>query len=424
VDQLIERAWPLAEHYEYSAEIGMIIRSIAPGWWSEFEKQDALAEALSTQAAGFRFLEFLEANIETEEDFQILKEMTEQAFAKAASRLKVELIATNNFLDNDLKRFKDQPEKSWNNNFLKTNRVMVFSAKKEILNLTSRPELVEFGEKITKNYQKIETESLEIKNLYKTHSKFYLDGLSQLVNNFNGVWLTPATFIDQYSLKSSLSSAGTIYYSAEKLLKEFEETREKNLGLCLVSSWSHHAERSRALGGCVINNLAVASNMILNNYKLRAKRIAILDIDAHHGNGNQEIFYKEDRVLTISIHQKGPFFPGTGSEIHRGEGIGLNKNINLEVENNWLKKASEAVNHLKRFHPEIIFIELSGDAHKDDPISSLQATDEDYFKLGEMISQINCPVVAEIGAASNFYSLASAVSSFSEGFSSSIKEAP
>ncbi len=424
MDQLIENAWPLTEHYEYSAEIGMIIRSIAPGWWAEFDKQEDLAEALSSQAAGFRFLEFLEANIETEKDFHVLKEMISLAFAKAASRLKTELIATNNFLDSDLKRFKNHRERPWTKEIKKENGVFVFSPKKDDLDLSTRPDLVEFAEKITSSYPKINTESLEIKNLYKTHSKFYLDGLDQLTTEFDGVWLTPETIINQDSLKSSLASAGSIYYGAETLLRDFQNERKRGLGLCLVSSWSHHAERSRAVGSCIVNNLAVASNMILNNYKLRAKKIAILDIDAHHGNGSQEIFYKTDQVLTISIHQKGPFFPGTGSELHRGEGAGLNKNINLEVTSNWLEKATEAIGHLKRFHPEIILIELSGDASKEDPISNLNVTDEDYFRLGEMISEINCPVIAEVGAASNFYSLASAVSSFVSGFSSSSREEP
>lgn len=416
IKKTVERIWPLTEHYEYSAEVGMILRTTNPGWWAEFAKVNKKAKALSPQLAGFAFLEFLEGEIEKKEDFDLLLEEIEKALKTSATRLKVELLAAEKFLEKDIGRIKNFSEEEFSEEIGPEKGVLFFRSKKEVEG--PRNDLVVFSEKITKNYPEIETSPLREKDLYKTHSKFYIDGIKEAEERFSGAFFAPDTQVTKGSLQRALNASGCLYQASEAVLKKHEETKRADLALCLVESWSHHAEQNRGSGTCLVNNIAVCANMVLGNYKNRANKVAVLDLDAHHGNGLQEIFYKNELVLTASIHQEAPFFPGSGSEHHRGEGPGLNLNINSEIgpKDIWISEVEKIIRKIELFHPDLILIELSGDALVEDPISEIEASDADFEQVGYKLSQMNVPAVAEIGAASNFYSLASAVSSFTRGW--------
>lgn len=415
--KVIKSIWPLTEHYEYSAEIGLIIRSTKPGWWEEFEKTDPKSKALSPQAAGFRFLEFLEQSTETDQDFELITNEIISALEKSATRLRVEIEATFNFLQNDLARLKDYTPPEWGEKIDPKRGVRCFQPKEQFLKESSREDLISFAKTITQEYKKEETDPLKTKDLYKTHSSFYIKGIEDIEDNFGSAWMGPETLVSLGSLDQSLASAGAVWDASYSVLKNFEDGMESELALVTVSSWSHHAESSRAGGGCIVNNLAVAANMVLNTYKLRARKVAIIDLDAHHGNGTQQIFYKNRDVLTVSIHQKAPFFPGSGSPLHRGEGSALNSNLNIEVENSWGEAAEKGLRAIEMFRPDIILIELSGDACYSDPISNLQAGRDDFYNIGEKLARLNRPIVAEIGASTNLYSLTLATHSLVEGWS-------
>jgi acetoin utilization deacetylase AcuC-like enzyme len=172
--------------------------------------------------------------------------------------------------------------------------------------------------------------------------------------------------------------------------------------LCRPSG--HHARADRATGFCYINNTAVAAQ------RLRSKfgKVAILDVDAHHGDGTQQIFYRRDDVLTISVHADPsdyyPFF--TGYEDERGNGPGEGFNLNLPLAHGTggaamkaaVERAGEAIS---KFGADALVIALGYDAHKDDPIGVLKLEASDFGTIGAQVKAMGLPtlVVQEGGYA-------------------------
>ena len=151
----------------------------------------------------------------------------------------------------------------------------------------------------------------------------------------------------------------------------------------------HHAKPSRASGFCVYDDPAVAIGWLL---ELGAERIAYVDVDVHHGDGVQAIFYGDPRVLTISIHQSGnTLFPGTGSIAERGAGeaIGTAVNIPLQpytTDEAWLTAFRELVPPMVRaFAPEVLVTQLGCDTHVTDPLAQLQLTTRAYRETARML---------------------------------------
>lgn len=178
------------------------------------------------------------------------------------------------------------------------------------------------------------------------------------------------TYMNEYSYKAAIKAAGGIIDLAGKVAD-----REFKNGIVLARPPGHHATRSRAMGFCLFNTIALgARSFMLRN---RSNRAAIVDIDVHHGNGTQWIFYNDPAVLYISTHQY-PHYPGSGSVNETGEGEGKGTTINIPFPaftgDKGYQKASEQViiPALKRFHPEFLFVSVGFDAHGEDPLSSIQ----------------------------------------------------
>ncbi|MGC9096980.1 MAG: acetoin utilization protein AcuC [Infirmifilum sp.] len=164
----------------------------------------------------------------------------------------------------------------------------------------------------------------------------------------------------------------------------------------------HHARRRAAGGFCVFNDLAVAALWLRSQ---GVGRIAIVDIDAHHGDGTQQILYSED-VLKISVHGYGyGFYPGTGWIDELGDGQGLCKNINIPVPlgsgDDVFKLALEEiiVPQLEHYKPEFLIIQAGVDGHDGDPLTDLRFTENSYIRFAESISSIarNIPVLVTGG---------------------------
>ncbi|MEO0794885.1 MAG: histone deacetylase [Verrucomicrobiota bacterium] len=150
----------------------------------------------------------------------------------------------------------------------------------------------------------------------------------------------------------------------------------------------HHAEVAEAMGFCLFNNIAIAARYAQQAYDL--KRVAIIDIDVHHGNGTQAIFYEDPSVLFVSFHQF-PFYPGTGSSIERGRGLGDGATLNIpltagakfdEYESAW---HDQVLPKLLSFEPEMILISAGFDAHKDDPLANMLLKTSDFLQLTRLI---------------------------------------
>ena len=144
----------------------------------------------------------------------------------------------------------------------------------------------------------------------------------------------------------------------------------------------HHAESDRAMGFCLFNNVAVAAAALAD----RGERVAIVDWDVHHGNGTQQIFYDDPRVLYVSTHQS-PLYPGTGLLDETGGESAPFSNLNLPMppgtRGDVFRRAFDEVVApvIERFDPTWLFVSAGFDAHRNDPLASLQLTSADYADL-------------------------------------------
>jgi len=182
-----------------------------------------------------------------------------------------------------------------------------------------------------------------------------------------------------------------------------------------ISGGLHHAAPTHASGFCIFNDPAIAIKYFLE----RGMRVAYVDVDAHHGDGVQDVFYGDDRVLTISIHESGRFlFPGTGfvSESGTGEGVGYSVNIPLypyTEDEPYLWAFREVAPPLVRaFAPDVLVTQLGIDSYHSDPITHLQLTSRGYVEVIREFAKLGLPWLAlggggyDIGAVARCWTLA------------------
>jgi acetoin utilization protein AcuC len=168
-----------------------------------------------------------------------------------------------------------------------------------------------------------------------------------------------------------------------------------------ISGGLHHAHRSQASGFCIYNDCAVAIKKLLGHFK----RVAYIDIDVHHGDGVQWLFYDYTDVLTISIHESGrTLFPGTGF----CDEIGSSKtNINIPLcakttGDIWLKTFTRIVpKAIEHFDPEVIVLQMGSDAHFLDPLGHLEVTAQEWLASVQIVSKLGLPIVALGGGGYN-----------------------
>jgi len=171
----------------------------------------------------------------------------------------------------------------------------------------------------------------------------------------------------------------------------------------------HHATPTRVMGFCYFNNMAIASARFLADCPL--KRIAILDIDCHHGNGTEDFALGRDRILYVSLHQS-PLYPGTGLESPMNC-------VNFPLppftgEAPYMAALESACDRIREFNPELLGVSAGFDTYEEDPLTQLKLKVSSYRKMGRMISRISCPmfIVLEGGYAEK---LSSCVLQFIEG---------
>ena len=157
----------------------------------------------------------------------------------------------------------------------------------------------------------------------------------------------------------------------------------------------HHAALDMYGGYCFFNNAALAAQTLLDK---GAKRIAILDVDFHHGNGTQDIFYKRDDVLFVSLHGRPedefPHFLGYSDEVGKGKGEGYNLNLPMPkgtTFETWRKALHQAMKRITEYAPDAIIISLGTDTFEEDPISSFKLKSEDFYTYGQDLAQLNLP---------------------------------
>lgn len=169
-----------------------------------------------------------------------------------------------------------------------------------------------------------------------------------------------------------------------------------NAVLSLAGGW-HHAHRAKASGFCYLNDAVIAINWL----RERGRRVVYLDLDAHHGDGVQEGFYDDNRVLTISLHESGVyFFPGTGFEHETGTGKGQGYTVNLPLlahtdDPLYMRAFDEIVYPLlAAFNPDIIVAQIGADAFRTDPLTRLEITTHSYAYIMRKLQALKIPWVA------------------------------
>jgi acetoin utilization deacetylase AcuC-like enzyme len=172
---------------------------------------------------------------------------------------------------------------------------------------------------------------------------------------------------------------------------------EKTHAFALCRPPGHHASRECAGGYCYLNNTAIAAQYLLDS---GAKKVAVLDVDYHHGNGTQSIFYERNDVLTISLHadpsDEYPYFLGYDDEQGEGRGHGFNINYPLPAGTKWPAYAEalqDALANIRRFAADGFVVALGLDTFADDPTTRFGLQTADYRKMGEAISSIGRPVL-------------------------------
>ena len=183
------------------------------------------------------------------------------------------------------------------------------------------------------------------------------------------------------SKNAILRSCGAGIAAADDLMNKNERV------FCAVRPPGHHAETVRANGFCFINNIAVTARYLQKKYKIN--KVAIIDFDVHHGNGTQEIFYKDPTVVYASSHEV-PLFPGTGAEDEKGVGNIFNATLKAGTKGKEFIKIFESkiLKQVDKFKPEVILISAGFDAHINDPLANIKLESKDFFEITKKIVEI------------------------------------
>jgi acetoin utilization deacetylase AcuC-like enzyme len=163
-------------------------------------------------------------------------------------------------------------------------------------------------------------------------------------------------------------------------------------GFAFVRPPGHHAERDRAMGFCLFNNVALAAAHLRAAHRL--ERVLVVDWDVHHGNGTQHAFYDDPRVLFVSSHQY-PFYPGTGAarEVGAGEGEGFTLNLPFPAgygDAQYVQAFVDVVEPVaRRFQPEFVLVSAGFDAHRRDPLAGMDVTEVGFARLARLLLQVS-----------------------------------
>jgi acetoin utilization deacetylase AcuC-like enzyme len=214
--------------------------------------------------------------------------------------------------------------------------------------------------------------------IQRVHDARYIAMLDRAAESGGG-YLDPDTYITPLSMLAARTAAGAVVEGVDRVLGG-----RANHVLAIIRPPGHHAEHARAMGYCLINNIAVG---LMAARARGIRRIGVLDFDVHHGNGTQHSFENDAEVFYASTHQH-PYYPGTGSSGERGA-HGTVLNIPLARGSGdavflgaWEKKIGPA---LAAFRPELLLVSAGFDAHEDDDQAGLEVTTGGYRKLAELI---------------------------------------
>lgn len=223
---------------------------------------------------------------------------------------------------------------------------------------------------------------VDVELLRRVHNARYVE-LVAAMSARGGGYLDPDTYLVQATYDAARLAAG----GGVELVRQVLSGEIRN-GIGLLRPPGHHAVRSRGMGFCIFNNIAVAAQAALDEYGLQ--RVLIFDWDVHHGNGTQDIFYDSPNVLFMSMHQY-PHYPGTGDMREMGAGAGTGYTVNMPLpvgvgDQGFDRLLTEVVTPIaERFGPELILVSAGYDAHWRDPLAGLHLTLGGYWRLARTL---------------------------------------
>jgi len=238
------------------------------------------------------------------------------------------------------------------------------------------------GEQLWDFLEHIEAVDAKDGDLLLSHSQELLDNLHKNSPEAGEplYHVDPDTYMNEHTLGAALKSAGAGTMAVDLVMQ-----KKIDNAFCSVRPPGHHAERNEAMGFCFFNNIAVAAAYALEKYSL--DRVAIIDFDVHHGNGTEEIFHNDPRVLICSSYEH-PMYPYSGCESIPGHIVNSQLSpgstgveFRQAVEKEWLPE-------LEAFKPEFVFISAGFDAHKEDVMAELQFSDSDYLWVSQKIKEV------------------------------------
>jgi acetoin utilization deacetylase AcuC-like enzyme len=221
---------------------------------------------------------------------------------------------------------------------------------------------------------------VDLELLSRVHDRAYIERVAAICRRGGG-YLDGDTYLVGVTYEAALLAAG----GAAELTRAVLRGDAQN-GIALVRPPGHHATRSRGMGFCIFNNVAVAAQAAIDEFDLQ--RVLIFDWDVHHGNGTQDIFYDSPHILFMSTHQY-PHYPGTGDWRETGEGPGAGHTVNMPLpagvgDQGFARLLSEVVRPMAlRFQPELILVSAGYDAHWRDPLAGLHLSLAGFWQLSQ-----------------------------------------
>ena len=226
----------------------------------------------------------------------------------------------------------------------------------------------------------------DIKTISLIHPKRYIEQIFLNIPKSGLIGVEKELYADTMLCHNSknaiLRSCGAGIAAVDELMSKNERI------FCATRPPGHHAETTKAMGFCFLNNVAIAARYLQSKYKVN--KIAIIDFDVHHGNGTQEIFYNDESVLYASSHEF-PLFPGTGSEEEKGVGNIFNAPLKTGMKGTEFLKIfdQKILKPIDNFKPEIILISAGFDAHRRDPLANINLESEDFYEITKRIVDLS-----------------------------------
>lgn len=228
--------------------------------------------------------------------------------------------------------------------------------------------------------QFLEAPEATLEQLALAHDKDYIEWICSIAPKEGLIALDADTIMGPHSLEAAFRAAGAVVKAVDLVIQGNAQAV-----FCNVRPPGHHAEHDKAMGFCFFNNVAVGVLYALQNYGI--KRIAIIDFDLHHGNGTQDIFQQDPRVLYCSSFEH-PFYPGYNAQLDNEHIVGVPLSAGAGGDGFRERVRAAWFDKIAAFQPELVFFSAGFDAHARDPLGDLQFSKEDYVWITEEVMKL------------------------------------